>query len=257
MRKVAGRQGFVWHIVRSPRLRFLVHRDPVDAVLFALSVDRSRVFVVQIGSNDIGPGDPLRVFIGHKHWRGILVEPAPHAFDRLRKHYGGNPRWVLENVAITDRTGTREFYYPAGGAGLPPGYDQLSSFSMDLLREHSRMIPNLEKHIVAGPVRCLTFQDLCDRHAVETINLIQIDAEGHDLEILREIDFERYRPDVVMYEHVFLTERDRLKALDILRSHGFRWKETDHDTIALREGVGGTLGAVWKLVSVSRDNEHH
>jgi hypothetical protein len=62
---------------------------------------RENVFFVQIGSNDGSRGDPLYAAVRrHGHWRGILVEPVPFVFERLKNNYDNDPRLIFENVAI-------------------------------------------------------------------------------------------------------------------------------------------------------------
>lgn len=57
-------------------------------------------------------------------------------------------------------------------------------------------------------VRCITFDELLRRHDKSEIDLLQIDAEGYDFEILKTVDFARYRPKLVNYERVLLGEAE-------------------------------------------------
>jgi hypothetical protein len=83
---------------------------------------------VEIGANDGEQHDHLRPMILARRWRGIMVEPVPYVFERLRTNYGGLDRVVLENVAVADEDGSRRFYHLAAsadrvGEGLPQWYE--------------------------------------------------------------------------------------------------------------------------------------
>ena len=45
--------------------------------------------IIQIGAHDEHAGDPLQQLLKkHDKWRAIFVEPVPHVFERLQRHYG-------------------------------------------------------------------------------------------------------------------------------------------------------------------------
>ena len=47
-----GRQSSIWDTFKSPWLRLLLFRDEVDVLYYALSLARTEVVFVQVGSND-------------------------------------------------------------------------------------------------------------------------------------------------------------------------------------------------------------
>src|SRR5262249_55266635 len=64
-------------------------------------------FSIQVGSNDGEQHAPLRVAILRRRWHGIMIEPVPYVFQRLRANYGPlGDRIALENVAIGAVDGT-------------------------------------------------------------------------------------------------------------------------------------------------------
>jgi hypothetical protein len=58
-----------------------------------------------------------------------------------------------------------------------------------------------DAYISRKQVRCETLASLLDRHGVSRIDLVHVDAEGHDHRIIRQIDFERFSPRLILYEH--------------------------------------------------------
>src|SRR5262249_18075468 len=53
-----------------------------------------------------------------------------------------------------------------------------------------------------------------------------IDTEGYDLEILRQLDLIRFRPDLIVYEHKHLNELERTIAADLLIANGYSVQST-------------------------------
>src|SRR5258708_30314549 len=80
--------------------------DVLDLLLTKVSAERTDFLFVQIGVNNGLTDDPLRQFVTKYHWRGVLMEPQPHVFQRLLKNYEQEKQLAFENAAIADRDGT-------------------------------------------------------------------------------------------------------------------------------------------------------
>jgi FkbM family methyltransferase len=211
---------------------------------------RPQAFFIEIGSNDGSQHDHLRPHILERAWTGIMVEPVPYVFERLRRNYDGIDRVTLENVAIAERDGELSFHYLEDASederrALPDWYDGIGSFSRDAVLSHASHIPDLEGRLVSRPVPTLTFESLCERHAVERLDLLLIDTEGYDWRILRSIDLERRRPQLLVYEHYHLSRGEQAECVKHLRRHGYRMMAEGFDTFCLADEVGGALRATW------------
>lgn len=206
-------------------------------------------FFVEIGSSDGERDDHLRAMILSRRWRGIMVEPVPYVFERLRDNYGGLGRVALENVAIAERDGRRPFYFLAQaeeGEPVPPWYDEIGSFSRDVVLSHRRRIPDIERRIVRAEVPCVTFETLCRKHDVEHVDLLLLDTEGYDYEILKGIDFVRHRPRLVAYEHYHLSPRQRSECRTYLEGLGYETMEEGFDTWCLDAQIDDRLSRRWR-----------
>jgi FkbM family methyltransferase len=195
-------------------------------------------FFIQIGSNDGDQLDPLKDAISSKNWKGILVEPVPYVFAKLQQRHGGNPRLILENIAISKQAGVMPFYHLRNAEEQnlekpPRWYDALGSFSLDVVLKHEDLIPDLRERVTQSNVNVTTFDELCRKNNVQQLDLIHIDTEGHDFEILKTIDLPRYRPKLVIYEHHHLNPVDRAAAQAYLRKSGYEVFEEILDTWCL------------------------
>lgn len=213
-----------------------------------------RPYFVEIGANDGVQHDHLREFILRDGWPGIMVEPVPYIFDRLRRNYGGTSGIVLENVAIADRTAVLPFYHlipreERDDPSLPDWYDGIGSFSREAVVGHIEHIPDVEDRIVETHVPCMTFDDLWERNGQPDIKVITIDTEGYDLDVLRTIDLERHHPRIVVYEHFHLSSAARAEAQGVLRAAGYVCLEEGFDTWCVDPVSDDVLTRRWRTAS--------
>jgi FkbM family methyltransferase len=212
-----------------------------------------RAFFVEVGSNDGQQHDHLRPFILSRPWSGIMVEPVPYIFERLRRNYGGLDRVALENVAIADRDGRLPFYHlvppaPEDLEWLPDWYDGIGSFSREAVTSHVQHIPDVEQRVVEAQVASLTFDSLLRRHGDPPVDLLVVDTEGYDFEVLRTIDFDVHRPRLLVYEHFHLSPADRAACRAHLEQAGFETMEEGFDTWCVSPRTDDELTRRWRDV---------
>jgi hypothetical protein len=81
-------------------------------------------------------------------------------------------------------------------------------------------------------VPALTLESLLAKHRVERVNLLQIDTEGFDFEIIKMIDFQRMKPEIIHYENNFLNRRQKSECSRILGEQNYALLNLGIDTIA-------------------------
>lgn len=191
-------------------------------------------FFIQIGAFDGSSVDPVFEMARRHNWRGILIEPQPEAFAALQKTYSGQSRLVFVQAAITSACGAVDFYQVQPGVpGLPSKAPLIASLDRDMVVKNLGGSADLSAHIRKIRVPSWTLQALAAAHDVQRIDLLQIDAEGHDFEILKTLDFEKLRPVIINYEHALLSATDRDAAWTFLLSHGYRLFVHEPDTTAV------------------------
>ena len=223
---------------------------PTSAVLDALDASVENVVFVQVGSKDGEHDDPLRSFILAGQWRGLMIEPVPYIFERLRNNYRGRAGVELVHAAVGPHDGTAPFYAVAqSDDALPTWYDQIGSWSREHILKHGEYIPGLEGRIVTLEVPCVTFESLCREKGIGRIDLIHIDAEGYDYEVLKTIDFDRHRPRVLLFEYKHLTQPDLAACRRVLDEAGYDTVDVAWDTLAIRREeispAWSRLGRAW------------
>lgn len=185
--------------------------DPAWRVANALPERQG--LVVQIGSNE-GIGDPVYKFLKQQtEWRALLVEPVSYVFDILKKTYGDDPRIRFENVAINAGE-PLPFYWVDELAKvdlpqLPNRWNQLGSFVKDHITRH---LPELKPYVRETMVTGLTLTGLLEKIGVESFDFLHIDTEGYDWKILKQLDLDRWKPRVILFEHKHLSREEMAEA---------------------------------------------
>jgi FkbM family methyltransferase len=178
---------------------------------------------VQIGSNDGVHGDPLHRAVVEHHWRGVLVEPVPDLFERLVANYQGTSGVVFDNIAVNRCDGPMSLWTLEGRPGDPEWIDQLATFDHEILLRHCAEVPHLDSRIRHIRVDGLTLPSLIDKHGLEAVDLLHVDAEGFDLEVLSQVDVTaRWAPRVVIFEKKHMDAADYGRAWDRFRRAGYR-----------------------------------
>lgn len=209
-------------------------RDTEAGLLAELAAEK-QVFFLQIGAHDGKTDDHIHSFVRKYGWRGILVEPVKPLFDRLVENYRGAEGLIFENKAVAADNGSHTLFRVRDDADLPDWCSQLSSLRRDVVLRKSYLAPKFERYLIEEQVNCVSFANLMACHGVTRLDVILIDTEGYDFEILRQVDFDRYRPRLVIYEQKHLSPAEKKQALRLLESHGYSVK---------RIGVGWNNAAV-------------
>src|SRR4051794_25058506 len=147
---------------RSARYRRQLRNLAGPKLLKAFADAYPDAYFVEVGANDGEQHDHLRPLILSGRWSGLMVEPVPYVYERLKRNYADVEGVEAVNVAIADRDGELPFYHlvkpsPEERDSLPDWYDGIGSFSRDALLQHRRHIPDIERRIVEKRVPALTF----------------------------------------------------------------------------------------------------
>ena len=168
----------------------------------------------------------------HKEWTGLLVEPVKDQFERLKENFAGYTNLQFENSAITNEAGTMEIKrIPLQyiGKEVPDWADGISTLKDGLL------IDQYQNFMVKEPVNCITFKDLKDKYSINKIDLLQIDCEGYDYDIFKQVWSEGFRPTIVKIEVVNMPKEDLDELTNTLSSDGYDVRHISDDIVGLLE----------------------
>jgi FkbM family methyltransferase len=190
-------------------------------------------FFIQIGANDANKNDPLQWYVKNYNWSGILVEPLPYAFKllkrRYRRRYKRLKNLFFENSAIYTEDGEVDFY---AAADIKRG--KLSSLSPDGTPE---IIKYARRHTIEKmTVPAMRLVTLYEKYNVKNVDLLQIDVEGFDDMVIKQIKDLPSLPTILNYEYYHLP-KDRLSYIDgFLTGLGYSLYHTElRDCLCIRE----------------------
>lgn len=150
---------------------------------------------------DIGANDGVTLSNSYaaiqRGWSGVLVEPSPEAFGRLSDLYADSDR--VECIMAAIGTGNGRAALHDSGEHLGTGDVALLSTLLSSERAKWERSGNT---FILDECDVITFQTLLDAHTRHKhFDLITIDAEGMDLDILRQMDLTALGCDMLIIEH--------------------------------------------------------
>jgi len=195
-------------------------------------------FFVVVGANEGITNDNLATFIKEGKWEGLMVEPVKSTFDLLVKNYSDFPSIRFENCGISDEDGKLPIYKFSDQVEGKE-YHQLFSFDKNQLLKLDVPQEWKDKFIVEENVPIYTLANLFTKLEIEKVNIIQIDTEGYDYKVLKGINFDKIKPDILIYEHCHLRWDVYFESIKLLRNAGYRIYCENYDTMALLPDVKG------------------
>lgn len=133
---------------------------------------------------DVGAhtGSTAQRFAKHQ-WTVHAFEPDAEHRAQLERRFAGLANVVVDKRAVADVESEAVPFYTSA---LSPGISSLSAFH--------------ESHERAGTVATTTVAAYCATHAIESIDFIKIDTEGHDFQVLQGVPWGRIKPTAIVCE---------------------------------------------------------
>lgn len=136
---------------------------------------------IDIGANDGVTFSNTRK-LAELGWKGVLVEPSPKAFSKLKDNYKNLTGFYFYPFAIGGVNGESEFFESGtllknGDVGL------VSTF-------HQSEIDRFKSAVTYNPIKVKTFRwkTFLNRVPIKEFDFISIDTEGENYDILCQID---------------------------------------------------------------------
>lgn len=158
---------------------------------------------------EVGSNEPISVCSQSWHledkldWKCVLIEPNP---DLVVKTINIRPKATIHNCACVsdDKTGYLELHIPLSDKG-------------ESITGHASLEKNADEHNYIRhqsiKVKADTLSNILKQDRIEIIDLLSIDVEGVELEVLKGIDFQIFRPKLILLEdkHLYLTKHIYLR----------------------------------------------
>jgi FkbM family methyltransferase len=182
-------------------------------------------YFLQVGANDGITSDPITKIVRRFQLPGLLVEPMPVTFEKLKSNYENCKGLTFANVAVSETDGPISIFFEEGDRTT------LASVVPDrnALRSNSRT--------TSIEVRGLTIDSLLGEHDITHVTLLQIDTEGFDYKVLKQARLKELGTNIVNMEFYCLSVEERLRAFDMFSSEGFAYYFDGMDLLAVRRDI--------------------
>lgn len=155
-----------------------------DVLLWRVFKDVQRGVYLDVGASH-PVADSVTYAFYERGWRGINIEPVASDHALLEEHRPGD---INLNLAAGDKETTLPLYQF--------GVRGLATLSRSVTEHHRKS--GLMANTV--DVKVVPLRDICAEHVTSEIHFLKIDVEGSEADVLRGMDFQRWRPWVLLIE---------------------------------------------------------
>lgn len=198
---------------------------------------KNQITILEIGGNDGHQDDLIYSYAIKNNFITHILEPVPIYYEQLKTLYQNYKNVHAYNYAITKRTNLDYINYIPPSNHMPLWLKGCSSFFTDknvingmaTRNNDDSITPLNDKNILTYikeniqklPVNCLSFNDFIKLSSISTIDVLIIDTEGYELEILKQIDLNKFNTSVVILEYHNHYSVDKLSMESLLRKFNY------------------------------------
>ena len=157
------------------------------------------IYIIQVGSHIGNTNNDYLYNNINPNFKYILIEPVPYLFNQLKENYKSYNNITFLNIAISNYNGFINLYIPSENndfSKLVHWTSQLSSVN----KEHiSTFVPECIVDKIS--VECKTLNTLIKEYNITEIEYLYTDTEGHDYDILMDLDLLLIRPKNIIFEN--------------------------------------------------------
>lgn len=206
------------------RLIFLIKKNLLDASFSLNKLDKKlekyldfdEGFYVELGANNGVSQSNSLYFELKRNWKGVLIEPSPYNFQKCIANRGLNNS-IFCNACVGFEY--KEKYVDIKYANLMSISNNLD---LDLINKKNH-IQEAKKHLKSNEIvfsfgaKSRTLNDILDEaKAPRVIDFLSLDVEGAELEVLKGVDFEKYK-----FKYLLIEVRDLKRMQSFLKKHKY------------------------------------
>lgn len=194
------------------RLKHFVDLYPYGEKFFPRLAHKELTFI-QAGANQAGgKGDFISLY--GKKWRGYLLEPLPAAYEELIHNYPHKENKTIEQLALSDHDGKLKIYCLKKTEENKDWYSLYASADRNNFYLKDSEVDEFE-------VPCCTLDTFISERKINTLDLLYMNNEGHELKILNAYSF-RIVPKIMWLEIRFYSFIDTKNFYEKMIDLGYR-----------------------------------
>jgi FkbM family methyltransferase len=161
-----------------------------DSLFYTWCLKNPRSNGLIIGANDGTGGDYVVPYMRGLIKNMVLVEASERTFKSLKRNYQNDSKVKTINKLVSTKTEKIKFYESTSGPGL------VNSVYKNFANFFNEEIIEVEKEAIGiNEIIAETTKEI-------EIDWLHIDVEGLDGELITAIDFEIFKPKIIIYENI-------------------------------------------------------
>jgi FkbM family methyltransferase len=187
---------------------------------------------IQVGANDGISHDFLYEFVMQHESTGIVIEPLSDYFELLQENYAYTSSIYKVKKAVHSHLKKVPMYRvdPMRLNELPAWASGIGSLDP----KHYKKSGLPEDYIIIEYVEADHLMNIIKTFAISMdIDLLQIDVEGYDFEVLKQVDFSNLKPKLIKLEYMNLSKEDLADAVKTLKANGYYCYYEDIDLVGV------------------------
>lgn len=156
--------------------------------------DTEKGTFLSVGENNGETFSNVRALALTGRFSGVMVEPSPKAFEKLKNLYNSQKGFYVYPFAISDKN-EKKMLNESGPLCTPSDIGLVSTF-------HSSEMDRFKRTVSYNPVEVQAYRwkTFYNRLTIKTFNFVSIDAEGSDLTILEQMDLDALKVQCICIE---------------------------------------------------------
>lgn len=213
-----------------------------DEIINDFFKDKKFKFIVQVGGNDGVQNDPLRKYFKYKskyRYKAIIFEPIKYYYLKLNKLYKKNRNISIKKNFISNTKKNKKIFYLkpnmakflnlgkikndwAHGLGSLKKKNVISAIEKNDFRgiKYKKKIPEFKKLIISEKVKPFKISEI--NFPKNFINLLVIDVQGHEINVIKSINFKKKKIDYIYYEDENKLSNESNKIKKILKKNNYK-----------------------------------
>lgn len=204
------KRGHVWGTYIDRRARFQTVGFDYDSLILELVQRKKDIRFCEVGANDGVSDDPLHKWIVEYGFSGLLIEPQPEVFKRLKNNYRGNGNLLFENCAVGNETGELVLHL---------SHDRDEEGVLASAVPDRNALKGKKTRTITAPVD--TLENILKRHGMARLDILQIDTEGFEWKIISKLDLAALDLSIIHAEFYCLPLEERVAMMRYISRAGF------------------------------------